>query len=314
MGVFTVTPAEAGQKLLQALARRTGAGPSVLHKWIRTGQVRVNGGRRKAFDRIDEGDEVRIPPFAELRQSGIPEDTTGADASANAGRVSDFPHARAKPDLDIPILFQSKDIIVINKPAGVAVQPGSGQNDSIADWLKRRFTGAPFVPAPAHRLDRDTSGLLLAGASYAGQRSLSDAFSRHAGITKEYLAWCLGSWTYEGRLRTRLAKKAIGGRDLVRTTSDGLEALMDIRPVRTSSVATLVHIRLITGRTHQIRAQLCSQGHAIVGDGKYGGRPACAPFQGLLLHAARIIVDGRTFEVLPPWQGAWAVKELPLPF
>lgn len=314
MGVFTVTPAEAGQKLLQALARRTGAGPTVLHKWIRTGQVRVNGGRRKAFDRIEEGDEIRIPPFAELRQGDIPDDTSKPDAPTHAGSAPALAHAGAKPGLDIPILFQSKDIIVINKPAGVAVQPGSGQTDSIADWLKRRFAGAPFVPAPAHRLDKDTSGLLLAGASYAGQRSLSEAFAGHTGITKEYLAWCLGTWTYEGRLRTRLAKTAIGGRELVRTTADGTEALMDIRPVRTSSVATLVHIRLITGRTHQIRAQLFSQGHAIVGDGKYGGRPACAPFQGLLLHAARITFDGRIFEALPPWQGVWAVNELPLPF
>ena len=297
---FRVSDAEAGQKLLQCLARRVEATQGELHRWIRTGQVRVNGGRRGPFDRLEAGDELRLPPFAKLQQASA--------APASMGRA-------------LPVIWESPDLLVVNKPAGLPTHPGTGHDDSVVTRLHAAMApGTAFAPTPAHRLDRDTSGVLLVARSYSTLRRLNDAFARHETVVKEYLAWCAGRWDVASTLRLvdRLEKQADtpGGAERMRTSDTGRHAAMDVTVLRAASNATLLHIRLLTGRTHQIRVQLASRGHPILGDAKYGGGvafPHGVAVPGLLLHAFRLTLapntpEVQTFLALPLWPGPWHVE------
>lgn len=294
-----VTPEEAGQKLLQFLARRFDEPQGVLHRWIRTGQVRINGGRAKPFDRVEKGDEIRVPPFAGM----------GTEKGGAAPDRAGLP----------PVVAETEDVLVFCKPSGLPVHPGTGHTDSLTTRLEKAFGGAPFVPAPVHRLDRDTSGLLLVGKSYAAVRRLSDALAAHdGGVLKEYAAWVRGEcpWLRPTRLEDSLSKRRVGaeGREKVvvgksrKTAPDEKAASLTVLRLEVRRGNSLVLVRLHTGRTHQIRAQLASRGFPLIGDVKYGG-PPCE--DGLKLHAARLRVGGETFTALPPWGGVWRVTALP---
>lgn len=309
---MTVTRAEAGQKLLNFLDRRLKATPSELHRWIRTGQVRLNGGRCKAFARVEEGDIVRVPPFAVPRRvakESVPPAGTAADA--------------------LPVVWENEDLLVLNKPAGLPTQGGTGHADSVADRLARLYAGADFVPAPVHRLDKDTSGLLLAGKTHAALRRLTDALAGRSGEAprKEYLAWIRGMWPRESprelrdmlirtegvrKMRTLSPPVATNGTPMSAKVPDAREALCLVRPLENriidGSSFTLLLLRLITGRTHQIRVQLASRGFPVAGDPRYGdGRG------GLKLHAFRLTLppaDGENDLVItcpPPWDAPWNV-------
>uniref|UniRef100_B8DML1 Pseudouridine synthase n=1 Tax=Nitratidesulfovibrio vulgaris (strain DSM 19637 / Miyazaki F) TaxID=883 RepID=B8DML1_NITV9 len=389
---LVVTAAEAGQKLVQYLQRRCGAPQSAIQRWVRTGQVRINGGRCKPFDRVAEGDVVRVPPFAlaggegdPVVGGGAPDAGQGATraASANAGggkeRGSAPRPARGPYPLDpepgegaacgtaaagstaapgpracgtrpefqaspLSVAGRAEGLLVLLKPAGLAVQPGTGHDDCVTARLAAQYAGADFLPTPAHRLDRDTSGLLLVATSYARLRALSDAFAAREGLVKEYLAWVAGRWPHEGArtLHDRLEKQGAPGRQKVRRVGGegsvpraasgneavrvesgtdaahaaagadaGRHAACTVTPLRRGDGASLLLVRLHTGRTHQIRVQLAERGHPIMGDRKYGG-PACG--QGMLLHAVRLTLpDGERFTALPDWTGRWQVGEGDLP-
>ncbi|MGN0009043.1 MAG: RluA family pseudouridine synthase [Desulfovibrionaceae bacterium] len=317
---LVVSAAESGQKLLQYLVRRLGLSQSMLHRWIRTGQIRVNGGRGKPFLRIADGDQVRLPPFA-LKMAASTQ--AGAPAAPAEGpRLPAFlrrgrfgKRASLPADLSLPpLIARQGDIWAYDKPAGLPVQPGTGHADSMATRLAAAFSGAPFLPTPAHRLDMDTSGVLLVGASYGALRLLQDAFRSH-GMVKEYLAWVEGRWEHEAPrlLCHQMAKKYSGYFERVETGA-GRDACCIVSPLLRGERGSLLHVRLITGRTHQIRVQLSACGHPLMGDGKYGA----ASNQGFLLHACRLILpnalpDGgtATFETPPPWTGGRALGELP---
>lgn len=288
----TVTRAEAGQKLVRFLERRLPGIPrSALMRWIRTGQVRLDKKRRKPFDTVREGQDVRIPPHeAQSSDNILPKNET--------------------PPKKLDIIFQNRDMLAVNKPAGLPVQPGTGHTDSVVTRLRAMFSGADFLPAPVHRLDRDTTGVLLAGASHAALKGLSRDFAE-GRVHKTYLAWVQGRWPHDEEilLEDALEKQGGPGREKVQAGS-GKTALARVRPVRYRKTYTLLRVRLLTGRTHQIRVQLASRGFPLVGDVKYGG-PACS--QGLLLHAWKIRLDihldgewdGNVVQALPPWKGLW---------
>ncbi len=295
---FTVTSAEAGQKLLQCLSRRLYAPENTLHRWIRTGQVRVNGGRRKPFDRLEEGDEIRIPPFA---------------AASFPIPAATVPMPDSTPE-KLPIIFSSAELLVINKPSGLPVHPGTGHADCLTARLAAMFpkSDCPFTPTPIHRLDRDTSGVLLVARSYACLQRLSAAFAKRGGLRKEYLAWCAGIWPQSEtlRLEDHLQKAGAFHRERMSCGKEGRHADLEATLVLCEKNASLMRLVPHTGRTHQIRVQLASRGFPIIGDAKYGGKaafPAGAPQSGLLLHSWRITIEGQTFSTPPPWKGRWNV-------
>lgn len=319
---FVVSLEEAGQKLFQCLVRRLCEGDETsLHRWIRTGQVRVNGKRTKAFDRLLAGDEIRLPPFAVLLSSHNDSASNSLvsgllDASRTAGGTRTPRSAYSPRSLGLDILEHTDGILALYKPAGLPVQPGTGHSDSVTTRLHAHFAGTPFMPAPAHRLDRDTSGVLLIGTTYQSLRALTDAFA-HRQTTKEYLCWCAGQWPHAESvtLHDVIAKTADAknGERMRRVDKDngGKDASLTVTPLRLGRHASLLHIELHTGRTHQIRIQLEFTGHPVAGDAKYGGRTAMltgAP--GLLLHAFRITLahpdlPPHTFCAPPQWQGPW---------
>ncbi|WP_319468835.1 RluA family pseudouridine synthase [uncultured Pseudodesulfovibrio sp.] len=280
----TVSKAESGQKLLQFLERRlTGDVPrSAIQRWIRKGQVRVDKGRKKPFDRIQEGQVVRIPPY-----------TPGDVKPVEAGGT-------------LVVAYEDEHILAVAKPAGLAAHGGDKVTDSVAGRLAAMYPDADFRPTLAHRLDRDTSGLLLVAKDYETLRQLNDQFAS-GGVGKLYLAWVKGQWRESGEvlLEDRMEKKGAPGQEKVHTGS-GKTALARVKGLVSGSKQSLVAVRLLTGRTHQIRVQLASRKHPVLGDRKYGfGNVRGA----MRLHCCAMCVDGVTHSLLPPWTGKWAVSE-----
>lgn len=296
--------AEAGQKLLSFLGRRVGRDvpKSALMRWVRTGQVRVDGGRAKPFQRLALGQEVRIPPH-----------------SAQERAANDLP--------DPVVVFEDETLLVLAKPAGLPVHGGTGHEDSLQARAARAYPDADFTPTPAHRLDKPTSGLVLFAKTYAGLLELQEQF-RARQTRKIYLAWVAGEWQEQEPLtmRDRLDKQAVengSGRGGEKQGKErmvvipnavgsgpatgergGKEALAIARPLRVEPNKSLLAVELVTGRTHQIRAQLANQGHPIIGDLKYGGPPlprGLKDLPGILLHAWSMEILGRRFVLSPDW-------------
>lgn len=284
--IVEVTQAESGQKLVQFLERRLqGKVPrSAIMRWIRKGQVRVDKGRKKPFDRVRTGQNVRIPPY---RAEDIPQQSSTS---------------QAKP---LQIIHHENGLLAVHKPAGLAVHGGDGQTDSVIARLQAMFPDADFTPTLCHRLDRDTSGLLLAATSYASLRAMNDRFASN-GVHKLYLAWVAGHWARPGKtlLRDHVEKKGSPGNEKM-TTGTGKAAKAEVICLYRHETASLMAIRLLTGRTHQIRVQLASREHPVIGDGKYGK----AARTGLKLHCFCLRLPQLTLCLPPSWQDKWAVSE-----
>ncbi len=318
---------ESGQKLLQFLVRRLGLSTSILHKWIRTGQIRVQGGRSDAFRRLQEGEAVRLPPFALSMAHSASILSTGMhceniDSSTSATELEALP----------PPIYKDAHLLVFNKPAGLPVHTGTGHSDSLATRLEHEYATDIFRPTPIHRLDKDTSGIILVARSYTMLRTVQDILKTRT-LTKEYLAWVHGLWPHEGvetELQHFIQKKYHGDDERVRVLSadEGKHATCTVSCLRRytaqergiSGGISLMRVRLISGRTHQIRVQLGSEGFPVVGDIKYG-----APFLNnenpLCLHAFRVTLpkeasiqslqlQEHSFSALPPWSGRLAVGDV----
>ncbi len=321
---FTVDASEAGLKLMGLLERRLELPQPLLHRWIRTGQVRVNGRRTQPFARVVEGDAVRVPPFAgalsnQAKVSQERQQERAARARAPSVRIGQRPlvvspltPARPAPAAAVDIIAEDADFIAVFKPAGLPVHPGTGHADALSSRLEGMTHGA-FRPTPVHRIDRDTTGLLLVARTYAALRLAHDAI-RARTMHKEYLVWVRGSWSSDDpvTLRHWLFRSTVGGRERMQAGTrpdQGQEAVLTARCLARRADSSLLHVRIRTGRTHQIRVQLAAAGHPVLGDGKYG-----VPVHGhtLYLHSARIVLpDGRVFEALPRWQAPYAVDALP---
>lgn len=249
-----VSPPYHGQRIDNFLLRTLkGVPKSMIYRILRKGEVRVNRGRIRPEYRLQTGDVVRIPPLR---------------VSEDKGEVRIPPAVLER--INQAILLEDKKILVLNKPAGVAVHKGSGLDFGIIEALRALRPDAPYLEL-AHRLDRETSGCLVLAKTPAALRTIQAAF--HAGtIDKRYLALLRGHWN-EGRreVSVPLRKNVLrGGERMVEVVEDGKPALSTFRPVNLFSRASLMEVGIGTGRTHQIRVHAAHIGYPVAGDEKYG--------------------------------------------
>jgi 23S rRNA pseudouridine955/2504/2580 synthase len=248
----------------------------------------VDGRRVKPFDRVAEGQQVRIPPFS---LSPINRDQAGSDRLIMQ---------------TVPLLYQDEDMLVVNKPAGLPVHPGTGWTDSVVTRLGGMFPEAPLQPVPVHRLDKQTSGILLAALSHTFLRHMQEIW-KEGGVGKIYLAWVHGLWDQKKPilLEDSVTKTGLQGREKMHTGS-GKQAACRVQGLGSHGDCSLVAVRLMTGRTHQIRVQLATRGFPIAGDCKYGGKAhAC-----MLLHAWSLSWGTHRFRVFPPWEEPFQVEKI----
>ena len=298
-GVQTITvAADDGELRLDRWFRRhfPGLAHGRLEKLLRTGQVRVDGHRAKSGDRIAPGQLVRVPPLGEL--APLPRSSTPPE-----------PRPRDIAMLERAVLHIDDDVIVINKPPGLAVQGGTNTEHHLDAMLDGLRFGAKERPRLVHRLDRDTSGVLVLARSPLAAAALAAAF-RGKATHKIYWAAVVGQpKPARGRIDQKLAKQpGPGGGRVAPDEEEGKRAVTYYRTVSHAGdkLAWLV-LQPITGRTHQLRAHCVTLGTPILGDGKYGGaaaHPAGVPHaRELHLHARALSLPhpaGGRLEVVAP--------------
>ena len=281
----------AGQRLDNFLLRHLkGAPKSLIYRIIRSGEVRVNKGRAEASTKLAASDLVRVPP---VRLEAKPESTRApAAGSARAGT-------------DLPVLFEDEALLAINKPAGLAVHGGSGVRFGVIEALRAARPEAKFLEL-VHRIDRDTSGVLLLAKKRAALVAMHELL-REGRTDKRYLTLVAGRWPHEAKhhIKTALAKYVTReGERRVGESDDESEYSKDAHTVvsvvkRFAGVpgdgagVTLLEAQIKTGRTHQIRVHLASAGYPILGDDKYGDFAlnkieAKHGLKRMFLHAAKI--------------------------
>ena len=259
--IETITADEAGQRIDNFLMRHFKTVPrSRVYRLLRKGEVRVNRKRVDAEYRIQQGDEVRLPPVR-------------IDAVETDGRVTPRqPSSSLLELIERAVIFQDKHLLVIDKPAGVAVHGGSGMSFGVIEAL--RASRPRETLELVHRLDRDTSGCLLVARDRSTLTALHTLI-RNGGMHKTYLALVAGSW----QLGTKRVDAPLAtdnrqhGERHVRVAAAGKDSVSVFKPVQFfGPLATLMEVDIPTGRTHQIRVHASFAGHPLLGDDKYGDR------------------------------------------
>jgi 23S rRNA pseudouridine955/2504/2580 synthase len=304
--LLSVGEESAGQRLDNFLIRELKGVPKThVYRIIRSGEVRVNKGRAAADTRVASGDVVRVPPVR---------------LSAAAERKQERP----APAREFPILFEDDHLLAVDKPAGVAVHGGSGVSFGVIEQLRQARPGAKMLEL-VHRLDRETSGILLVAKKRSALLKLQDQF-RERETGKTYLALAVGQWPANKKvidLPLHKYLQADGERRVKVVAKDDPDGMRSITLVKVAQRIplplplgegrgegfSLLEVTIKTGRTHQIRVHLAAQGHPIAGDDKYGDfelNKALAK-QGLkrmFLHAWRLQFDhpasGERIELLAP--------------
>lgn len=274
----TIDGDEAGQRIDNfLLARLKGVPKSMIYRIIRKGEVRVNKGRIKPEYKINAGDSIRIPPV----------------------RVSEKEEIAVSPKLDKVsaladcILYEDDHLMLINKPSGTAVHGGSGLSFGVIEGLRALRPEARFLEL-VHRLDRDTSGVLLIAKKRSALRALHEQL-RLKQMQKDYLALVRGQWQSHTKVvQAPLFKNILqSGERVVKVSNEGKPSETRFKVEERFEFATLVKASPVTGRTHQIRVHTLHAGHPIAFDDRYGDRDFDAQLVGtklkrLFLHASSL--------------------------
>ncbi|MBY6031834.1 23S rRNA pseudouridine(955/2504/2580) synthase RluC [Marinobacter daepoensis] len=270
----TVDEDMAGQRVDNfLLSRLRGVPKSIVYRIVRKGEVRVNKGRVKPDTRLNSGDVVRIPPLVQ---------------KPKAEQVT--PGARVQGVMEAAVVFENDEMLVVNKPAGIAVHGGSGLSFGLIEVLRAARPEARFLEL-VHRLDRDTSGLVMVAKKRSALRFLQEEL-RQKRIRKYYHALVVGSWA-DGVSRVDeplLRYEMSNGERRVRVSDEGKASLTLFSCLRRLEGYSLVEASPVTGRTHQIRVHSAWAGHPIAGDDKYMDEASLKAFraiggQRLMLHA-----------------------------
>lgn len=284
----------AGQRVDNFLLKMCKGVPhSHIYRILRSGEVRVNKGRIQADYRLQLGDQVRIPPIRMAQREDKP----------------------VAPAREFPVVFEDEAVLVIDKPAGVAVHGGSGVSFGVIEQLRRAHPQAKFLEL-AHRLDRETSGLLIIGKKRSALVRLQDEF-REGGMGKRYFALVKGRWLNQSQhIRQPLYKYLIeNGERRVRVDAEGKSAHSIVRLVKRwrtgQGYFSLVEVELKTGRTHQIRVHLTHAGFPLLGDDKYGDFALNKELQRLGLK--RMFLHAAKLDLKHPVSGESLALEAPLP-
>lgn len=281
---FTVAPDDDGVRLDRWFKRHLPqVGFATVSRWARTGQIRVDGKRAKPEDRVATGQVLRVPPGGDLPKS---------KPAPRRRELSPEQVAEA----EAMVLVQDRAAIVLNKPPGLATQGGTKTFDHV-DGLLDAFMGEGDPrPRLVHRLDKDTSGVLLVARTPGSAAFFSKRFSGRSA-KKVYWALVIGvPDVNHGLIEAPLAKQpGTGGEKMHVDEENGQPAKTRYRVIeRAGNAAAWVELEPLTGRTHQLRAHMAAIGHPIVGDGKYGGRDAFltgSVSRKMHLHARRLIID-----------------------
>ena len=281
---------EAGQRIDNyLLARLKGVPKTHIYRILRSGEVRINSRRVEASQRVVSGDRIRVPPV----------------------RVAERDDEIPAPHYRLPILFEDEHFLAIDKPSGLAVHGGSGIAHGVIESLRAMRPDAKFLEL-VHRLDRETSGVLLVAKRRSALTALHELL-RTRDMDKRYLVAVRGRFRNEmQRVKAALAQRVnAAGEKRVSVSQDGQEAETVFRRMGRGAEVSLLEAELLTGRTHQIRVHLAHLRHPVLGDDKYGDfelnkRLRKEGLRRMFLHAARL-------EFLHPATEEKLVIESPLP-
>ena len=286
---WTVAPEDAGQRLDHHLQSRLAEySRSRLQEWVKDGHVTVNGGRAKPSLALRGGERIVVTPAA-------------------------LPPLKAEAeDLPVAVLYEDDAVIGINKAAGMVVHAGAGNHSgTLVNALLHRFgqlsqEGGDLRPGIVHRLDKETSGVLIVARTDAAHRDLAEQFQSRT-VEKIYLALVHGVVKQDtGRIEKPITRDPVRRTRMTCKLATGRAALTDWKVLRRFGKHTLLEVKIGTGRTHQIRVHLASLGHPIVGDTLYGAPASKILPERFFLHAARL-------RFRSPATGRDVTLEAPLP-
>lgn len=272
--IVTIDEYAEGQRIDNYLfSHIKGVPKSRIYRALRNGEFRVNKKRVDANYRLRQGDLIRIPP---LRVSESPEPTK--------------PGVAIREVMNQAILYEDNDIIIINKPSGIAAHGGSGINFGVIELLRDLRPRLKYLEL-VHRLDRDTTGCMVLGKKPSVLKDLHRQLAE-GKVEKTYLALVAGQWQgAERKVNAALLKNVLNsGERRVILHAEGKSAETIFRPLKIFSNASLVEVKPLTGRTHQIRVHAAHLDHPILGDDKYGARELTKsiPVKHLMLHAGSL--------------------------
>lgn len=322
MRELVMTKAEAGQRLDRFLGKyMPGASSGFLHKMLRKKNIKLNNKKAEGNEKIKEEDKIQIFFSEETLQKFCKKKGKQEYSKATLTRKQEELRSQVR------LLFASENILIFHKPAGMLTQKADSREDSLNDFLIQycleqglvtEKTLETFRPSVANRLDRNTSGIVLCGITTAGLQALS-MLLRERKLQKYYLCIVQGRMKKNQKIRGYLTKDC--QRNTVKISSfpakDAVLVETWYEVLRATSEASLVKVRLITGKSHQIRAHLASEGHPIFGDYKYGNRAwndRCKRESGIssqMLHSYELLVPEEMETNLEELRGLHIVDEIP---